>query len=111
MLVDDAIKFAEEMDKTGSTGKFVNALNTLAGEVKRLRSLAAGAPAEPEMKWQVDIIESERGWGSKVEDLKQFATRLEAEQFRDAYNAENNALRVPDWYMYAGDPYPIVPKV
>lgn len=114
MLVDDAIKFAEEMDKTGSTGKFVDALTTLAGEVNRLRRNAGdgsdGKMPVPEYRWQVDIIESERGWGQKIEEQKKFVTNAEAEEFVDMYNAKNDKDYVPDWYMYASRPYPIPPK-
>lgn len=49
----------------------------------------------------VHIIESERGWGQKVDEEKTFPTRAEAEAFCKQYNARNNEDSVPDWYMYA----------
>ena len=50
----------------------------------------------------VDIIESERGWGQKIDETKEFATIDEARQFVTDYNNKyNTATEVPDWYMYA----------
>lgn len=43
---------------------------------------------------RVYIIESERGWGQKVEEAKEFPTREEAEQFCREY-------KTPDWYVFA----------
>jgi hypothetical protein len=58
------------------------------------------------MTWKVDIIESERGWGQKVDETKEFGEDFSAaKKFRDNYNAKNNEDTVPDWYMYATDPY------
>jgi len=56
------------------------------------------APGE---KVRVQIIESERGWGQKVDEVKYFDTYEEAEAFVNDYNKENNLPYVPDWYMYA----------
>jgi hypothetical protein len=55
--------------------------------------------------WKVFIIESERGWGQKVEDTEEFDTYEEAVKFQLEYNAENNLSYVPDWYMYASTPF------
>lgn len=52
-------------------------------------------------KIRVCIIESERGWGSKVEEVKYFDTLVEAEAFCTEYNKDNNLAVVPDWYEYA----------
>lgn len=52
-------------------------------------------------KVTVHIIESERGWGSKLDEVEQFDTRAEAEAFVNDYNAKNDLPQVPDWYMYA----------
>ena len=51
----------------------------------------------------VEVIESERGWGQKVEETHEFPTRKEAEQFCRDYNTKNNPPmdETPDWYMYA----------
>ena len=50
---------------------------------------------------KVFIIESERGWGQKVDEVKEFETLKEAEEFCEDYNSYNNKDNVPDWYMYA----------
>lgn len=50
----------------------------------------------------VHEIESERGWGSKVEDEYHFDTPDEAKEWADAYNKKFNPPGpAPDWYMYA----------
>jgi len=50
---------------------------------------------------RVLIIESERGWGQKIDDVKSFPTREEAVKFCNDFNAHNNKDVVPDWYMVA----------
>jgi hypothetical protein len=51
---------------------------------------------------RVLIIESERGWGQKVEDVVLFETHEDAVKFVTFYNQKyNNKPTVPDWYMYA----------
>lgn len=50
---------------------------------------------------KVYIIESERGWGQRVDDTKEFDTMDEARDFIREYNADNNEPTTPDWYMYA----------
>jgi hypothetical protein len=50
---------------------------------------------------KVYIIESERGWGSKVDSIKEFETKELAQAYIDEYNSENDKDYVPDWYMYA----------
>jgi hypothetical protein len=54
--------------------------------------------------WCVDIVESERGWGSKVDGTRDFETEDEANEFVKEYNSKNNLPQVPDWYMYACKP-------
>jgi len=53
------------------------------------------------MNAKVLIIESERGWGSKVDEVREFDTPEEAQAFITEFNKENNLELVPDWYMYA----------
>jgi hypothetical protein len=53
------------------------------------------------MKTQVLIIESERGWGKNVDEIKVFPTREAAEAFVEEFNAYNDKDTTPDWYMYA----------
>ena len=54
------------------------------------------------MKYRVDIIESERGWGSKIDETKLFDSESEAKAFVKEYNEKYNTEQVaPDWYMKA----------
>ena len=53
------------------------------------------------MKVKVEIIESELGWGQKVDSTKEFPNREKAVEFCEKYNAQNNLPEVPEWYMYA----------
>lgn len=53
------------------------------------------------METKVQIIESEAGWGQRVDEIKTFPTRLEAENFVKEFNQHNNLKQVPTWYMYA----------
>lgn len=55
--------------------------------------------------WKVNIWESERGWGQKIDEVKEFDTFEEAQQFFEDFNARNNEDTVPDWYMFASVPY------
>jgi hypothetical protein len=50
---------------------------------------------------KVLIIESERGWGQKVEETLSFPTMEEAKKYCDEYNKDLNQSSVPDWYMKA----------
>lgn len=50
---------------------------------------------------KVNIIESERGWGQRVDEVKEFETLEIAEAFCREFNAENTEETVPDWYMRA----------
>lgn len=52
---------------------------------------------------KVLIIESERGWGQKIDEVKEFPTHDEAVQFCKDYNNKYNPPldEAPDWYMYA----------
>lgn len=60
------------------------------------------------MKFKVDIIESERGWGSKVDSTIEFNSLEEAQKYVKNYNTKyNNAPEVPDWYMMAELRHPI----
>ena len=51
---------------------------------------------------KVFIIESERGWGQRVEETKEFTTSEAARKFCIEYNREYNPPgKAPAWYMYA----------
>lgn len=55
--------------------------------------------------WAVDILESERGWGNRIDDTRYFETKQQAQEFVKEYNKDNNPLLpVPDWYMIALEP-------
>lgn len=56
------------------------------------------------MRYRVEIIESEYGWGQHVEEIKYFDTLEEAKDYQIEFNAMNDETEVPDWYMYATDP-------
>lgn len=53
------------------------------------------------MKFKAQLIESERGWGSRVDEVREFDTEQERDEFIAKFNAQNNEETVPDWYMYA----------
>ncbi len=60
----------------------------------------------PEVKLQsanrVNLIESERGWGQKIDAIKYFDNEAEARQWAADYNRKHNNLDyVPDWYIRA----------
>jgi len=54
--------------------------------------------------WRVTVIESERGWGQKIDEYRRFCSKEEAQKWVDAYNKQNDLPYVPDWYMYAQEP-------
>lgn len=51
--------------------------------------------------FRVDIIESERGWGQKIDETKYFDNEDEARAFATQYNSKNPPGPAPDWYMQA----------
>jgi hypothetical protein len=51
--------------------------------------------------YRVDLIEYERGWGSKIDETIYFDNELEARKYCEDFNAKNTATTVPDWYMIA----------
>lgn len=54
--------------------------------------------------WKLTIIESERGWGQRVDGVLTFDTYEAADKYKTEYNSKNNLPYVPDWYMYASGP-------
>ena len=58
-------------------------------------------------KFYVDIIESERGWGQKVDATLYFKDKKTANAYVENFNKDNNLPEVPDWYMYATRPKPV----
>jgi hypothetical protein len=60
------------------------------------------------MKFCVNEVEYDLGWGSRVLDTKEFDTLQEANDYIAEFNSQNTCDRVPDWYMVAvlaGDLY------
>ena len=55
-------------------------------------------------EYAVHIIESERGWGQRLDETKYFKSLKDAEAFVKGYNSLNDKPDVPDWYMYAQEP-------
>lgn len=51
--------------------------------------------------YRVDLIESERGWGSKIDETKYFDSEESAKEFCVEFNKQNDKDSAPDWYMYA----------
>jgi hypothetical protein len=47
------------------------------------------------------IIESERGWGQRVDEVRKFKTKKGRDNFIIRFNSANNEPTTPDWYMYA----------
>lgn len=62
------------------------------------------------VKYEVCVIESERGWGQKRE-YRQFDTVEEAIKHRDYVNSFNKPASItPDWYMVAEKEIRVVEK-
>lgn len=52
--------------------------------------------------YRVDIIESERGWGSKIDETIYYDNEAEARAYVKEYNDKYNPPGpAPDWYMVA----------
>jgi len=47
------------------------------------------------------VWESERGWGRKIDEVKEFKTEKARDKFIVKFNARNTAASAPDWYMFA----------
>ena len=66
-------------------------------------------PQKHKHGWAVNIIESERGWGQKVDETCIFGPsekhRKEALAFVQKFNAKNDKPTAPDWYEYATEPF------
>lgn len=55
-----------------------------------------------EDRYKVVMIESERGWGQKIDEVIYFDNEAEAKKYVEDYNKEyNNQKFVPDWYIVA----------
>lgn len=54
-----------------------------------------------EVKYTAYIIESERDWGRKIDEVKEFDTPELRDAFIKKYNQRNPPGPAPDWYMMA----------
>lgn len=52
-------------------------------------------------KVKVEIIESEAGWGQRIDGERTFANRGLATIYVNRYNSYNDKPVTPAWYMYA----------
>lgn len=52
-------------------------------------------------RYRVTVIESERGWGQKVDEVMYFDTKEEADAAAWNVNKHNTSPTAPDWYMMA----------
>jgi hypothetical protein len=57
--------------------------------------------------YKVYVMEYERGWGSRVDEVKTFPNEQSALDFVKSFNARNTEAQVPDWYMVADGPYKV----
>lgn len=51
--------------------------------------------------YRVDIMEFERGWGSRVDEILYFDNEAEALRYVTTFNAVNTVPTAPDWHMVA----------
>jgi hypothetical protein len=51
--------------------------------------------------YRVDVIERERGWGSKIDQTLYFDNEEEARNYVQTFNSKNTARTAPEWYMVA----------
>ena len=52
-------------------------------------------------KFKAIIIESERDWGQRVDEVRRFKTKKARDRFIEDFNKDNDLPYTPDWYMYA----------
>jgi hypothetical protein len=51
--------------------------------------------------YRVDLVEHERGWGSKIDESLYFDNEDEARNYVQTFNTRNTDLLAPDWYIVA----------
>lgn len=57
---------------------------------------------------KIAVIESESGWGRKIDDWMVCLSTKDAKAFEKEFNSENKSSSAPDWYMQVeGEPKPI----
>lgn len=55
--------------------------------------------------WKVEIYESERGWGQRLVETREFNEYTDAKKFYEETNAKNNLPTAPVLYEFARIPY------
>lgn len=55
--------------------------------------------------YRVELMEYERGWGSRIDERKYFDNIDEAVSYIEQFNSTNTEKTAPDWYMIAQGPY------
>lgn len=58
--------------------------------------------------FKVPVIESEKGWGQKIDDFVIFLTEEKANEFILEFNSKNDVIVVPDWYMQCEEASPVL---
>ncbi len=57
---------------------------------------------------KIAVLESERDWGSKIDDYMVCLSVKDAKTFEKEFNEQNEPSSVDDWYMQViGEPIPI----
>lgn len=57
---------------------------------------------------KIAVIESEAGWGRKIDDYMVCLTVEDAKAFETEFNSKNTETSTPDWYMQVeGSPEPV----
>lgn len=57
--------------------------------------------------YRVNVWESEKGWGSRIEERIDYPTPEEAKEYVEKFNSYNSEYETPGWYMYAEGPFMI----
>ena len=52
-------------------------------------------------KVKVALIESEAGWGQRIDEIREFPSLAKAEAFVTKFNSHNKEEVTPKWYMFA----------
>lgn len=50
---------------------------------------------------KIPVIESEAGWGAKIDDYMVCLSNEDGQKFIESFNSKNTESKTPDWYMYA----------
>lgn len=48
---------------------------------------------------KIAVIESEAGWGRKIDDWMVCLSVEDAKAFKKEFNSKNTSVSAPDWYM------------